>query len=120
LAIAPGLAAVLRQAASGRAPHDPLLGKIHDLLPRFRALAKGVGLGPEVTPYALRHSSIVRQLLGGIPVRVVASFHDTSVGMIEKTYSRHIIGDPSDTLTRRALLDFSAPSPGGNVVPLGR
>jgi hypothetical protein len=39
---------------------------------------------------ALRHSSIVRQLLVGLPVRVVAANHDTSVIMIERTYSRHI------------------------------
>jgi hypothetical protein len=38
--------------------------------------------------YALRHSSIVRQLLAGVPVRIVAAGHDTSVKMIEHTYSR--------------------------------
>ncbi len=120
LAISPGLAAVLRQAAAGRALYDPLLGKIHDLVIQFRAVAKRVGLGPEVTPYALRHSSIVRQLLSGVPVRVVASHHDTSVVMIERTYSRFIVGDPSDVLTRRTLIDFSAPPPSDNVVPIGR
>jgi integrase len=118
LPISPGLAAVLRQRASGRAPHDLLFNKIHDLRVRFRAVAKRVGLCDNVTPYALRHSSIVRQLLGGIPVRIVASFHDTSVLMIEKTYSRFIIGDASDAMTRRTLLDFSAPAASDNVVPI--
>ena len=33
---------------------------------------------PHVAPYALRHSSIVRQLREGLPVRVVAGLHDTS------------------------------------------
>ena len=34
----------------------------------------------------LRHSSITRQLLRGVPTRVVAASHDTSVPMIEKSY----------------------------------
>jgi hypothetical protein len=58
----------------------------------------------DVTIYALRHSSIVRQLLAGVPVRVVAVNHDTSVAMLERTYSRHI-GDHADALVRGALLD---------------
>ena len=40
----------------------------------------------------------------GVPVRVVAANHDTSVIMIERTYSRHI-GDHADALVRAALLD---------------
>jgi len=62
------------------------------------------GLDPrEITLYALRHSSIVRQLLAGVPIRVVAVNHDTSVMMIERTYSRYI-GDRADALARAALL----------------
>ena len=41
-----------------------------------------------MTIYALRHSNIVRQLLAGVPIRVVAVNHDTSIVMIEKTYRR--------------------------------
>ena len=33
---------------------------------------------PHVEPYALRHSSIVRGLRSGVPVRIVAALHDTS------------------------------------------
>lgn len=55
------------------------------------------------TIYALRHSSIVRALLASVPVRVVAATHDTSVVMIEKTYSAHI-ADFADTIARRGLL----------------
>ena len=73
--------------------------------------------GPEVTAYALRHSSIVRQLLAGVPVRVVAHAHDTSVLMLERTYSRYI-SDHSDVLTRRALLDLAEPTADENVIPL--
>jgi integrase len=70
----------------------------------FKQLAKRCGLDPkEVTLYALRHSSIVRQLLAGVPIRVVAVGHDTSVAMIEATYSRHISGH-ADALIRAALL----------------
>jgi integrase len=68
------------------------------------------------TMYALRHSSIVRQLLRGVPIRVVAASHDTSVAMIEKTYSKYI-SDHADAVARLGLLDPSAPA-GENVVAL--
>jgi hypothetical protein len=42
--------------------------------------------------------------------------HDTSVKMIERTYSRHI-AEHTDALARRALLDTSQPLP-SNVMPL--
>jgi integrase len=115
LAISPRLAAVLRQAAAGRASHARLLEKIPEISERFRAATKHLDLDPDATPYALRHSSIVRMLLAGVPTRVVAAHHDTSVPMIEKHYSRFIIGDPSDAMTRRALFGMAAPA---NVVPL--
>lgn len=83
----------------------------------FARAVKAAGLDPdEVTIYALRHSSIVRQLLAGVPVRVVAVNHDTSVVMIERTYSRYI-GDHADALARKALLDLSE-APSSNVVPI--
>jgi hypothetical protein len=73
------------------------------------------GLDPdEVTLYALRHSSIVRQLLANVPIRIVATLHDTSVKMIERTYSRHI-AEHTDALARRALLDVSQPT-ANNVI----
>jgi hypothetical protein len=69
-------------------------------------IVTAAGLDPmEVTSYALRHSSIVRMLLARIPIRVVASHHDTSTTMIERHYSAYI-SDHSDALTRRALLDI--------------
>lgn len=70
----------------------------------------------DATIYALRHSNVVRQLLADVPIRVVAVNHDTSVAMIERTYSRHI-ADHADALARRALLDLSAPA--ANVRPFG-
>lgn len=120
LPISPRLAKILRQQAQGRAAHAPLFDKMWNLATRFQPVVKGIGLGAEITPYALRHSSIVRQLLKGVPTRVVAAHHDTSVAMIEKNYSRYIIGDPSEALTRATLLDLGAPPSSPDVVPLAR
>jgi integrase len=124
--ISADLAARLRTASGGRGPAEPLLlrsdgkpwqpDKADHRLPFMAAVAKA-GLGPEVTSYALRHSSITRGLLRSVPIRVLAALHDTSVPMIEKTYSAHIASH-GDELARAALLDL-APSPlGGNVVAL--
>ncbi|MCA6097640.1 tyrosine-type recombinase/integrase [Bradyrhizobium australafricanum] len=106
LPISSRLAKLLRQQAIGKVPHDRLIDRIPKLAGRFHPLAKKLGLGPEVTPYALRHSSIARQLLKGVPTRVVAAHHDTSVAMIEKNYSRYIIGDLSEHITREAMIDL--------------
>lgn len=65
----------------------------------------------KVTLYALRHTSIVRQLLAGIPIRIVAAVHDTSVREIEATHSAFIT-DHSDDLIRDTL-----PKP-AEVVPV--
>ena len=40
--------------------------------------------GALITIGTLCHSSIVRQLLANVPLRVVAALHDTSVAMIER------------------------------------
>jgi integrase len=73
----------------------------------FARAIKELGRDPEViTLYALRHSSIVRQILAGVPIRIVAVGHDTSVSQIEATYSRHI-GDHSDALVRGAMFDLA-------------
>jgi len=97
--------------------HDGSRWKRSDHLRLFQNVVKNIGLDPsEVTIYALRHSSIVRQLLAGVPIRVVAAAHDTSVAMIEKTYSRHIT-DHSDALSRGAMLDVDALSTADVVVP---
>jgi integrase len=72
----------------------------------FARAAKACGLDPtEVTAYALRHSSVVRQLLAGVPIRVVAVHHDTSIAMLERTYSRYI-ADHADALARAALINL--------------
>ena len=100
-------ALIYRSAAVLRAKKIPPRAReaqTHRLGP-FARVAKKAGL-EEITIYALQHSNIVRQLLAGVPVRVVAVNHDTSIRMIERTYSRYI-GDHADALTRAALLDTS-------------
>ncbi len=80
---------------------------------RFRAAVKAVGFdADEITLYALRHSSIIRQLLAHVPIRLVAAVHDTSVEQIEKTYSRYIAHHGEETV-RAAMLETSA-----EVIPL--
>lgn len=72
----------------------------------------------EVTIYALRHSSIARDLLANVPVRIVATKHDTSILMIERNYSKYI-ADHADGLARRAMLDPNTPL-GAKVIALPR
>jgi integrase len=122
------LAKRLKAAAAGR-PHDaPLLlmrngrGWGQDSSRNYRhdvrAIVSEVGLDPDkVTLYALRHSSICRQLMANTPVRVVASAHDTSVAEIERHYSKYI-SEHSDALTRRALLQIDALPAATNVVEI--
>jgi integrase len=117
IAISPRLAGVLRQAATGRTAR--LFDPVPKIAERFRTVTKHLRLDPATTPYALRHSSIVRMLLASVPTRVVAAHHDTSVAMIEKHYARYIVGDPSDAMTRRTLIDYGAPPLADNIVPIG-
>jgi integrase len=71
----------------------------------FHAVSAHAGL-PGVTAYALRHSSIVRGLRAGLPIRLVASLHDTSTPMIERFYGRHI-ADGLEDLAAAAVVSFS-------------
>jgi hypothetical protein len=125
VAIPQTLALLLKQTSKGRPAHDPLLrkpsGEPWKRSDHTRLFARAVvraGLDPDkATVYALRHSSIVRQLLANVPIRIVATAHDTSVAMIEKNYSIHIV-DHADHLLRPTLLDLEPAR--DNVVPMGR
>ena len=66
--------------------------------------------------YCLRHSSIVRMLLQNVPIRLVASLHNTSVAMIEKHYSKYIT-EHTDDISRSALLQHG-PAIGDNIIVL--
>ena len=119
--ISPDFAARLRIAAKGRPADAPLFPKGDGGWKRteharpFARIVKSAGIqtegGEPVTSYALRHSSIVRALLANVPIRVVATQHDTSAAMIERNYSR-FIADHADAMARAAMLrvvaDFSA------------
>lgn len=63
---------------------------------------------PYVEPYSLRHSSIVRMLRAGLPVRLVAAAHDTSSAMLERHYSAFIL-DMADELMRGAVMSLVSP-----------
>jgi integrase len=84
----------------------------------FRAVAERAKLDPdEITCYALRHSSICRALLNGVPVSVVAKLHDTSSREIEAHYAAYILDVAGDALSRKGLLRLEAPT-AHNVVTL--
>jgi integrase len=84
----------------------------------FREVAARAGFDPDViTCYALRHSSICRALLNGVPVSVVARLHDTSSREIEAHYAAYILDVAGDALSRKGLLRPEAMS-ADNVVQL--
>jgi hypothetical protein len=58
-------------------------------------------------------------LVRNVPIRLVASLHNTSVAMIEKHYSRYITEHSIDDITRIGLLSEPMPA-ADNVVELGR
>jgi integrase len=123
LPIPPRLAIALRAAAAGRPDDAPLLvrsdGESWSVADdEFRKVTAIVGLDPALSAYCLRHSSIVRQILAGVPIRVCAASHDTSVTQIERTYSKYIVGDPSDVMCRAAMLDLETVVPVSNVVAI--
>ena len=111
--------------AQGRPADAPLLLQSNGALwasgPRylrdlFRSAVTAAGLDPDrITPIALRHSSIIRMLTRNVPLRMVASLHDTSAAIIESNYSAYI-AHHADALARAALLDIAAPA--DNVVAL--
>jgi integrase len=126
--ITAALAAKLMQAAKGRPADAPLLLQNNgqpwsdrpsdDYREEVREVIKGIGRDPdELTLYAMRHSSIVRQLLRNVPIRLVAALHDTSVAQIERTYSKYI-ADHSDDISRAALLHQEPVPVGDNVIQL--
>lgn len=129
--------AALRVVAAGRPGREPLLMRWHhrqvagdreagrlptwertkrrpwvnaaEMTRPWRATLDSAGLPSNLVPYSLRHSSIVRGLRAGLPVRLVAAAHDTSTAMIEKHYGAHIV-DAAEDLLRRALVPLHATS----------
>jgi hypothetical protein len=121
-----GLLTRLKAAAAGRPASAPLLTRtngtawrpeIADHRDPFERAARAAKLPAGTTAYSLRHSSIARALLRGLPAKIVADWHDTSVGQIEAHYGR-FIKHHYDELVRGALLDTTPASPAGKVVTL--
>ena len=122
------LAARLKAAAKGRADDAPLFlqgdGSAWGDNPgagyhrEVKQIVSAIGADPDATMYALRHSSIVRMLKVNVPIRLVASLHNTSTKMIEKHYSKYIT-EHSDDISRHALLHHEPPA-ADNVVALAR
>jgi integrase len=123
------LAALLRAAKGNRPDDTSLLLKSDGLAWQstnrsehwgiFRIVADRAGFDPDlITSYALRHSSICRSLLRGVPVSVVARLHDTSSREIEAHYAKYI-ADFADEVARRGLLQAETPV-GDNIVAMVR
>jgi integrase len=120
----------LKPLLAGRAGHEPLLTHLvgvkgfghtagpvrreawraaNQMQKGWRAALAAAGL-PQIEPYSLRHSSIVRGLRSGVPVRIVAALHDTSSSMIERHYAAFIL-DAADELARRAIVPLTSEPP---------
>ena len=116
---------VLLPAIAGRPSDAPLFERwIHEQEPRgiewkksergpwkraelarpWKAIRERAGM-PEVIPYALRHSSIVRGLRKSLPIQQVAKLHNTSVKMIERHYAKYIATALED-LARAAVVSL--------------
>ena len=115
----------LKAVAAGRDANQPLLPspdgkrwKTNEHRLPFASAAQAARLPVGATAYCLRHTAITRALLAGVPVRLVASSFDTSVAMIEKTYSK-FIANHGDEQMRRSVFDIDVVAD-GNVVPLAR
>src|SRR5262245_9892673 len=126
--ITASLAALLAELKSDRPDDAPLLVKSDgsrwleinksEHWNLFRAVAERAGFDPDVTTtYSLRHSSICRGLLNGVPVSIVARLHDTSAREIEAHYAAYILDVAGHALSRKGLLRSEAPT-ADNVITL--
>ena len=71
----------------------------------WRAIILATGLPQDTVPYCFRHSSFVRGLRNGLPTRLVAALHDTSVAMIEKHYAAYVV-DAMNDLAAKAVVSL--------------
>lgn len=82
----------------------------------WQAIRESAGM-PDVIPYALRHSSIVKGIRVNLPLRLVAALHDTSVAMIERHYAKWVTSGLEE-MARAAIVPLVPPDD-GNVVYFG-
>ncbi|MER8405314.1 integrase [Mesorhizobium sp. M1307] len=83
--------------------HRRAWGPAYEVDNWWTATIERAGVPADTIMYAFRHSSIVRGLKAGLPVRLVAALHDTSSEMIERHYSAFIV-DATEELSRRVAL----------------
>lgn len=72
---------------------------------------------PEVIPYALRHSSIVKGIRANLPIRLVAVLHDTSTAMIERHYTKWL-AEGLEGMARAAIVPLVPNEGGAEIVQL--
>lgn len=84
----------------------------------IRAAAAAAELPASASSYSFRHSSIVRALREGLPVRLVAQLHDTSIAMIERNYTR-FMAHALEEMARKAIMPMVEQDRGNNVVAIG-
>lgn len=89
-----------------------------ELTRAWKQIIKRAGLSSDVVAYCLRHSSIVRMLKAGLPIRLVAEVHDTSTKIIESNYASAIVS-LMDDLVAGTVIPL-APASEAKVVPLRR
>jgi integrase len=119
LPITPRLAKMLRARAAARGANRPLFDRLWGMSARFRIVLQRLDLDLTLSPYVLRHSSIIRQIRSNTAgLRLIAFHHDTSVTEIERTYAR-FLNNAGDDLTRAGLL-ADAVAVVDNVIPLAR
>jgi hypothetical protein len=119
LTLTPKLAAMLCARAIARGRNKPMFDRIWNMSLRFRVVLKRLGLDLSLTPYTLRHSSIIRQIRSNTPLRLIAFVHDTSVTKIEQTYARYL-NTASDDARRGLLVDAVPVVVVDNVVRLAQ
>ncbi len=105
------VAGSIRWQRAGRGPWQ----SASDMVRPWALIRERAGL-PEIIPYSLRHTSIVRAIRANLPIRLIAALHDTSVTMIERHYS-HWITEGLAEMVARAVVPL-VPPPGGNVVEI--
>jgi integrase len=125
--IGPDVLEALNPALADRSPNDRLLERYRwtqisptkwvkyrrgpwlsasELVRPWRLIRQVAELSLSVVPYALRHSSIVRGLRAGFPVRYVAGMHDTSSAMIETHYAAYIV-DAMDAVAAKLVIPLT-------------
>ena len=97
---------------TGKGPLFTLQERVELVTAEIESIASRNGMVIEVVPFdtllidfarKVGASMIVRGLRAGLPIRLVAALHDTSVAMIERHYSRWIT-EGLDELVARAVV----------------